>query len=356
MSEMTPRERWLATIQRKPVDRLPTDIWCTGEFYERFKKDLKVADDEALCHKLGIDRPTGIGGRGRVHQHPNDPKADVWGVRYQPMDYGTGSYSEAVYHPLAEMTTVDEINAFRWPSADDVDFSGVRESVKKAGDYRLRQGGGYEPFLLYCNMRGMEQAYEDLLVNEDIAEAVLGHIFEYCFETNRRLFEAADGGIDQTYVAEDLGSQTGPLMSLETYRKFLMPRQKKIADLARKHGVHVIYHTDGAAGVFLPDLVNVVGIEVLNPIQWRCPTMEREGLVSKWGKRIAFHGAIDNQYTLPFGTVDEVRQQVRECAEIFSGCGWICAPCHNIQANTPTANVVAMYEEAAKIPWHGVGE
>ena len=116
--------------------------------------------------------------------------------------------------------------------------------------------------------------------------------------------------------------------------------------------VHVFYHTDGAAGIFLPDLVNVVGIEILNPIQWRCPSMERETLARDWGKRIAFHGAIDNQYTLPFGTPEDVRQQVQECARMFAGCRWICAPCHNIQPNTPTANVVAMYEEASRVPWH----
>ena len=75
--------------------------------------------------------------------------------------------------------------------------------------------------------------------------------------------------------------------------------------------------------MFIPDLIDVVGIEVLNPIQWRCPTMEREGLVRDFGKRIAFHGAIDNQYTLPFGSVDEVRAQVRECVDIFKGYRWI---------------------------------
>lgn len=350
---MTPRERWLATIAKKPVDRLPTDYWSTWEFHQRFKKDLKIEDDETLNRKLGIDRPAGVWAKPKLKNHPNDPEADLWGVRYTKADYGTGIYNEAVHHPLAGMNSVDEINAFRWPTADDMDFSGVKELVTRLGDYRLRQGGGYEPFLLYCSMRGMEQAYEDLLVNEDIADAILERIFRYHYDVNQRLFQAADGGIDLVYIAEDLGSQTGPLMSLETYRKHLLPRQKKMADLARQYGVHIIYHTDGAAGVFLPDLVDTVGIEVLNPIQWRCPTMERETLMRQYGKRISFHGAIDNQYTLPFGTPDEVRQQVRECANMFKGGGWICAPCHNIQANTPTANVVAMYEEAAEIPWSG---
>jgi uroporphyrinogen decarboxylase len=351
MSEMTPRERWMAYLNRKPVDRLPTDYWSTGEFHARFKKDLGIADDETLWRKLRIDRPAGIWGRQVVAHHPDDPSADIWGVRYTNIDYGTGVYNETSHHPLAGMMTVDEINAFKWPTVDYMDFSAVGDLVKKQDGYRMCQGGGYEPFLLYCNLRGMEQAYEDLLVNEEIAETILEHIFQFYYHSNRKLYEAANGGIDVLYMAEDLGSQSGPLVSMEVYHKFLMPRQKMMADMAKSFGVHVFYHTDGAARVFLPDLVNTVGIEILNPIQWRCPTMERDGLAKDYGDKIIFHGAVDNQYTLPFGTPEEVRQEVQDCARLFEGCRWICAPCHNIQPNTPTANVVAMYEEASRIAW-----
>ena len=128
------------------------------------------------------------------------------------------------------------------------------------------------------------------------------------------------------------------------YRRFLLPNQIKMAELARSYGVHIMYHTDGAARVFLPDLVDKVGIEVLNPIQWRCPGMEREGLVRDFGRRIVFHGSIDNQHTLPFGRVDEVVREVRESIAIYREARWICGPCHNLQPVSPTENVVAMYE------------
>jgi uroporphyrinogen decarboxylase len=133
-------------------------------------------------------------------------------------------------------------------------------------------------------------------------------------------------------------------MSLDTYRRFLLPHQIRMADLARSHGIHIMYHTDGAARLFLPDLIDKVGIEILNPIQWRCPGMERERLVAEFGDQIIFHGSIDNQQTLPFGTVDDVRAEVLESIEIYRGVRWICNPCHNIQPNTPTRNIVAMYE------------
>jgi uroporphyrinogen decarboxylase len=117
-----------------------------------------------------------------------------------------------------------------------------------------------------------------------------------------------------------------------------------MADLGRKYGVHIMYHTDGAARVFLPDLVDKVGIEVLNPIQWRCRGMERELLVRDFGGRIVFHGSIDNQQTLPFGSPAEVENEIADSVQLYRSARWICAPCHRIQSVTPTANILAMYE------------
>ena len=105
-----------------------------------------------------------------------------------------------------------------------------------------------------------------------------------------------------------------------------------------------MYHTDGAARLFLPDLIDRVGIEVLNPIQWRSSGMEREKLVADFGASIIFHGSIDNQQTLPFGTPDDVIDEVRQSVAIYRGARWICAPCHNLQPVSPTENIVAMYE------------
>ncbi len=232
----------------------------------------------------------------------------------------------------------------RWPSCDEFDYAVVTRTIAQDDGYRPIYAGCYEPFLLYGYLRGLQTSMEDLAIRPEIADAILGHIFDFYHEHHRHIFEAGWRRIDLTYVAEDLGSQTGPLISLAMYRRFLLPNQIKMADLARSYGVHVMYHTDGAARAFLPDLVDRVGIEILNPIQWRCPGMERERLVVDFGGRIIFHGSIDNQQTLPFGTVDEVIREVRESVEIYRGARWICGPCHNVQPISPTANIVAMYE------------
>ncbi|MEI6083538.1 MAG: uroporphyrinogen decarboxylase family protein [Verrucomicrobiota bacterium] len=343
---MTPRERWLALFEGRQPDRVPTDYWATPEFHAKLKQALGVTDDEQVWQKLGIDRPAFVWAPAKAPHHPDDPQGDIWGMRHASIDYGTGSYGETVYNPLAHVTTVKEINDYRWPAPDDFDYSKIPARHDR---YRILVGGHYEPFLLYCAMRGMEQAFEDVLVEPAIAEAALTRIFDICSEINRRIWEAGNGQIDLMYLAEDLGGQTGPLFSLDVYRRFILPNQTKMAALARKFGVRVFYHTDGAAQSFLPDLVNTVGINLINPLQWRCPGMERETLVRDYSRQLVFHGGIDNQHTLPFGTVAEVRHEVRDCAAIFKNSRWICAPCHNIQNVTPVENVLALYDEAHKV-------
>ncbi|HUU08942.1 MAG TPA: uroporphyrinogen decarboxylase family protein [Phycisphaerae bacterium] len=342
---MTSRERWLALLAGEKPDRVPTDYWATGEVTARLLKDLSCADTDALYERLHIDGVDFAHLPPTVHHHPDDPEADIWGVRNRRVDYGAGTYDEVAFSPLAGARTVDDVEAFAWPDPDAHDFDAFRANVGRLSGRRAVRCGSFEPFLLYCSMRGMEQAYMDLLTEPDIARAILGRLFDYHYRVNERMFDLARGRIDLTYVAEDLGSQAGLLMGLDLIRRFLLPNQKRMADLARSHGIHVFYHTDGAAREVIPDLIEVTGIEVLNPIQWRCRGMDREGLVRDFGRRIAFHGAVDNQQTLAFGTPDDVRREVLENLRIFAWpARWICAPCHNIQPVSPTENIVAMYE------------
>ncbi|MBE3069169.1 MAG: uroporphyrinogen-III decarboxylase-like protein [Planctomycetes bacterium] len=342
---MTPRERWLALLAGEKPDRVPTDYWATGEVTARLLADLDCADTDALYARLHVDGVDFIGAPPTVHHHPNDPEAGIWGVRFRRIDYGAGTYDEVASHPLAGARTAADVHAFAWPDPDAHDFDAFREQVRRVSGRRVVRCGGYEPFLIYCQMRGMEQALVDLLVEPEIADAILGHLFDYYYRLNARMFEMGKGRIDVTYVAEDLGSQTGLLMGLKEIRRFLLPNQKRMADLARSFAVHIMYHTDGAARDVIPDLIGVTGIEVLNPIQWRCPGMEREGLVRDFGDRIAFHGAVDNQQTLPFGSPGDVRQEVLDNLRLFAWpARWICAPCHNLQSVSPTENIVAMYE------------
>lgn len=341
---MTPRERWLALFNKQKPDRIPTDIWATGEVYEKLHEHLGTTNLEELSLKLNIDSWRWFWPVATVTSHPDDPKANIWGLRFRNIDYGSGSYSEAENTPLGEFTDAEQLKSFKWPNPDHIDWDQTRKNLATLPGDRLICGGHYEPFLLYCWMRGIENAMVDLVENPDFAHEALHRIFQYHLEVNRRLWEIGKGKIDVMYMAEDLGSQASLLMSLKSIRQFILPNQKAMADCARGYGVHIFYHTDGAARPVIPDLINVTGIEILNPLQWRCPGMELEGLTRDFGDKIIFHGAVDNQHTIPYGTVQDVKNEVLSHIETFKGYRWICAPCHNLQPVTPVENILALYE------------
>jgi uroporphyrinogen decarboxylase len=126
---------------------------------------------------------------------------------------------------------------------------------------------------------------------------------------------------------------------------------KRMIDLAHSAGVYVFHHSDGAIRPILPDMIGV-GIDILNPIQWRCRDMARAELKRDFGDQVIFHGGMDNQHTLPFGAVDDVRAEVAYNLEVLgAGGGYILAPCHNIQSISPPENIVAMYETGYELGW-----
>ena len=346
----TPRQRWLAIFQGGALDRVPTDYWSTWELHQKLVAAVG-GDGEELSRKLGIDHPRNVWPRRLREHHPDDPLADMWGIRHQTIDYGTGQYGEVAYHPLANMTSVAEVHQFRWPSPDDFDYSTVSDALAKDDGYRIVKGGGYEPFLLYCAMRGMEQASGDLLISPEIADAVLGHLFDFAYEQNRRIWQAGGGKIDMMYLAEDLGGQHRPLFGLETYRRFLLPGQKKMADWRGPSASASFTTPTARARVFVPDLIDVVGMDILNPLQCGSTQgMELPGLVRDFGKHVAFHGGIDNQQTVPLRQCHH--QRPARSAERCQDHGKRPLDlhlCHNIQAVSPVENVLAMYDEAAKL-------
>ena len=338
---MTSKERWLAVLQREKPDRMPMDYWATQEANEKLIRYLGVSDLDEVFEKLHIDKPYSVypDYTGPVLQ----ANTDIYGCRYSNIEYKGGVYSECVFHPLADYETVDEIESnYTWPTADWFDYSSIKKQLK-GKEHRPIQGGGSEPFLTYTMLRGDEQAFMDLILNPDIVHYCLDKLFSYAYENTSRIYEAIPGKVDFSYISEDLGSGTGLLMSLEHIKEFLIPRMKRMMDLSHSAGVYVFTHSDGAVKPVIPLLIDA-GTDVLNPIQWKCVGMERESLKKDFGGKLIFHGGVDNQYTLAFGSVEEVRREVRENIEIF-GDEYIMAPCHNIQAISPPENIAAMYEE-----------
>lgn len=339
---MTPKERWQAVFETRKPDRLPMDYWGTEEATSALMRHLGCGSKEEALRKLHVDYVVKVAPRYIGPKLAADE--DAFGRKFLDVDYGSGVYRECVHNPLAGFKSVDEIERnYAWPSPDWWDYSVIPGQIRGNEMYPI-QGGGSEPFLIYKELRGDEQSLIDFIENPEIAQYLMDKLFSLAYEDTRRIFERALGQILLAYVAEDMGGQTDLLFSPSHIRKFLLPGMKRIIELAHQAGVYVFHHNDGACRRIIPDMIGM-GIDLLNPIQWRCAGMEREGLKRDFGDKIVFHGGMDNQQTLPFGTAEDVRREVLDNIRILgAGGGYILAPCHNIQPNTPPENVVTMYE------------
>lgn len=372
---MTPRERWLAVLSRQKPDRVPMDFWTTPEFAARLIRHMGLS---RLSHRRLVEQ---LNRSGRDPLRPNHARAallealrrlkvdivvhvgpryagprlpantDVFGCTYRSVDYGSGEYSEVITNPLATYTTVEEIQAnYRWPDPDWYDYSVIPRQIEGWEQHPI-QGGGSEPFLIYKNLRGQQQALMDLVENPEIVHYCLDRLFHLATVNTQRIFETIPGKVTHCYVAEDMGGQDNLMFSKKHIRAFLIPRMKQVIVLAHQGGAFVFHHNDGNCRAILPDMIEA-GIDLLNPIQWRSRGMEREGLKADFGAQLIFHGAMDNQYTLPFGSLAEVRQEVQDNLRILgAGGGYILAPCHNIQPLTPPENVVEMYRAGYEYGW-----
>ncbi len=346
---MTSRERWLAVFARQAPDRVPMDFWGTDEAVSVLLRYLGRDNKWEALKALRIDFV--VKTEPRYVGPALQPGFDPFGRLYRKVTYDTGVYDECVNSPLAPFKTIGEIERnYVWPSPDWWDYGTIAADLKGWETYPVR-GGGSEPFLIYKDLRGQEQAFVDLLENPEMVHYCLDRLFDLAYENTRRIFEAVPGRIDLTYVAEDMGAQNDLMMSVSHIREFLIPRMKRIIDLSHQGGAYVFHHNDGAIRRIIPDMIEA-GIDLLNPLQWRCGGMDRKGLKKDFGARIVLHGGMDNQQTLPFGTADDVRREVLDNLEILGeNGGYILAPCHNIQAPTPPENVVAMYETCYENGW-----
>ncbi len=350
---MTARERWLSTIEGRCPDRVPCDYWGTSEVTRRLMRHLSCDSERALWECLRIDKciflaPKHPSAKENTWHIPS--QFSVWGIPTAMVPYmdGLGFYEEAVDPPLAHAQSSSDVEHYPWPDCSEWDAGGLRAECLRWKGYPI-VGASYEPFYLYCRLRGMEQALEDLVLGSPVVDAAMERIYEIHAGIVRQVLDAAGDLIDFIYVAEDLGTQNSLLMSARLFRRYIKPWLAKMIELAHSRGVKAFHHDDGAIRGVLADLIEI-GIDVLSPIQWRCRGMERKALVRDFGNAVAFHGGIDNQQTMPFGTPADVWNEVVANVSIFKKAkGYIVAPCHNLQANTPTANILALYEAVQEL-------
>jgi uroporphyrinogen decarboxylase len=196
--------------------------------------------------------------------------------------------------------------------------------------------------------RGAENFYCDLLAKTPFAEALMDAVLAIKMAYWSRALELVGKDVMMISEADDLCTQTGLLISPELYRDLIKPRHTRLFEHIRKQAatdVKIFYHCCGAVAPILPDLIES-GIDVLNPVQVSAAGMDTKELKRRFGKDLTFYGGgVDTQHVLPYGTPDHVRDEVRRrIDELAPGGGFIFATVHNIQADVPPENILAMWE------------
>lgn len=165
-------------------------------------------------------------------------------------------------------------------------------------------------------------------------------------EVLRRTLQAGQGNISFLWIGEDLGTQRGPIISLEMFRQHFRPRLQRYVDLGREFGIPVMIHSCGSSSWAFDDFA-AMGITAVDTLQPEAKDMAPAYLKQRYGDRLAFHGMISTAGALAYDTPAEVAANVRDVlATMMPGGGYALSPTHMIQDNSPTANVLAMYETA----------
>lgn len=345
---MNTQERLYATLNRQPVDRPPVDVWLTPEVLASLQDYAGERDEYALYHKLGVDKIAWIfPGYGTEQFDPNDSEGrDPWGVPTVKVKSGQATYQEYGEGPLADFEDVEELDTYAlWPDPDKFNYAAAKQLAEQARSFHFGTIGPWiSHFEIYCHMRGMENALVDVVADPEFLEASLDRIEAIQTRMLETFLGELGDLIDLVFISDDMGTQESQLISLEAWKRHFRPRLTRWCRLIHSYGKRVLFHTDGAARDFVPHLI-ACGIDVLNPIQHKCPGMERESLYQDFGNRVVFHGGVENQHVLPHGSVDEVKAETRTCLETLGkNGGYIACSCHNIQAGTPVENVIAMIE------------
>ncbi|MDD5483562.1 MAG: uroporphyrinogen decarboxylase family protein [Kiritimatiellae bacterium] len=346
---MTSKERVLKAVNSEEADRVPLDYFAMPEIDERLKLHLGVKTREELLQKLGIDFRIVAGKyKGAIPQPPAEGIImDEWGVGRKAVSHGTGVYNQECCRPLENARTVDEVENHRWPSAEDYDFSGIREECKMKKEYAICGSGPTADWINRASyLRGFDNFLVDLAEENPVSLRILDKMTDFYCQYDKRLLEEAGGGIDILWIGDDYGTQKGLLLSREMWRKVIRPHVARIIILAHDHGAKIMFHSCGSIRELMPDLIET-GVDIIDTLQPEAKGMAPSELKGEFYGKVAFHGMISTAGTLACGKPENVRREVMERLRVMKpGGGYMLAPTHFIQSNTPEENIVEMYKTA----------
>lgn len=354
---MTSKERVLTALNHRQPDRVPIFATLTPQVAQRLSHHLQLPFEPALdsllstrishsqlLTQLGNDC-VGIAACAPTHSPTqtleNGIIVNEWGMRFK----NAGLYNEFYEFPLAHAETEQDINSYPFidPYAPGR-FQAAKETVARYSQtHAVVADLECSLFETAWYLTGLEKFLFDLMCQTPYINPLLDRIEYINTETGKELIRM---GADVIWCGDDFGTQTSLIMDPDTWRLFFKPRIKRMFEAFRQvnPSIKIAWHSCGAVGPLIPDFIEV-GLDILNPLQPAATGMDPEKLKLEYGKDLCFFGAICVQDLLPNQSADTVKSEVKRIARILGkNGGYMAAPAHNIQPDTPIENILAVYE------------
>ncbi len=342
---MISKDRVHLALQRKPVDRVPIFMWYHPQTTRRLGKLLDIPPgyvplamgDDIRQAWVSNNHPM----EGIVHEHDGESHVDEWGIKWTRID----GFNQISRYPLAEAGK-QQLLEFKYPFDK---IAGLVDLMKRVMEFKDECfiGCDVSPcvFEMHWRLRGMERTLLEITLDPELTQDMLRRATDFSIALSEAACERFE--LDWLWLGDDAAGQQSMLMSPDTWRRMVKPLLKENADVVRKHGLYVAFHSCGAIRPIVPDLIEI-GVDVLNPIQCNCPGMNPLELKKEFGSDLAFMGGVDTQGVLPNGTAAEVRKATAQLLEGMTadGGGYILAASHTVPPETPDDNIFAMYGEA----------
>lgn len=340
---MNSKERVRLVMEHKKADRTPAAFEAVGSVVEKLLKHYGFHSYDQLLEKYAIDivtaapRYAGPPLKNEINEKGERIISSYWGYKSKIHKTQVDEYDVTVYYPLNHVETLEDVEKAVFPDPDWFDYSAVTETCEKYPDKAIIVG--HEgPFQMVTYLMEMEKFFMLMIDEPEVAQRILDRMVEFELEYYRRIFEAGKGKVDILRVHDDYGTQISMLFSLDMWRMFFRENTRKLVRLAHQYGAYYQQHSCGAVGPIIPDLIDC-GVDALEPLQ-KVVSLEPELLAEQYAGRITFHGGIDTQRLLPWGTPEEVREETENYINLLGGNGgYILMASQAFEGDVPVENI-----------------
>jgi len=365
---MTSRERYHAAINHEEPDRVPIDVgqdFHNGIHEAAYKNLLNhlgetdeiviydqmqhlVVCKESILKRLRADTRYIFSGPAEGFEliiEDDTSWLDEWGVRRRTCGY----YDENVDPPLKNCT-MEKIRNFKVPNpSDPARFKGLREKalkLQKETDYAVIGGNPASLFFLSSEFTGFQEYMEKIITEREMIEALIDIVLKWQIEFYDKYLDEIGDITEVVWMGDDWGTQIGPIMNPKTFREIFKPRYRELTRFIKsKTNAKIALHTCGSVLWVLEDLIEA-GFEIVHPLQGDAEEMKNpKEIKARFGDRLAFYSNLKNQSTIPHGTPEDVREDVKnKIRDLAPGGGYILSGGHNIQADVPPENILALFD------------